>query len=189
MRLHRKRREVSRWTDEHRAALIGWDWFNVFARGMGPFTDHPGLAVPYRIRDDHQARIDERKREAWEDLRDELLEIWIADKPFSRPHSWWSYDAPELRRCTSGTHPWQLPEFIAYCAEHEREHPGFTARIMTPHCGKPNILACPGMTRDDTYESERDYLIRLALLTEHERQLLAAETTPAAARPTANGTT
>jgi hypothetical protein len=61
------------WDDEHRWALIHCDYFRVFA-------------------------ADDEKREAWHDLRDEILTEWIREHPFTRPRSWWEFDAPEMRR-------------------------------------------------------------------------------------------
>jgi hypothetical protein len=55
---------------------------------------------------------DDQKREAWEALRDEIIDAWAQEHPGTRPSHWWRYDAP---RMPVGTWPgcyWdgQLPE-------------------------------------------------------------------------------
>lgn len=153
------------WTDQHIEALIGHDWFNTF----GP--------------DDAKETL-ELRREAWEELGDGLLFDWVRDSPFTRPHSWWTFNAPERRRCVNGIHPHDVPEHIAHVERTDREYPGFKARHDCLHLGVPNLIGGPGFDREPRpeYEDERNYLIRLELLTDHERELLATEsqlTTPA----------
>jgi hypothetical protein len=36
-------------------------------------------------------------REIWTELREELLDIWIAERPGTRPAAWWLFDAPRWR--------------------------------------------------------------------------------------------
>lgn len=105
-------------------------------------------------------------REAWEALRDELLQEWIAEKPGSRPWAWWTFDAPERRR-RIGTwrvrdgaakdpitrqfadtdyelvedgkpHPFDIPERQAYVRDWAAEYPepASTANRLT--FGKPS---------------------------------------------------
>lgn len=172
------------WTDRHKACLMGdHDFFGLFDRGkMAEFADRPG-GIPYRVRDDEADRIRERMCEAWDDLRDELLPMWIAEHPFTRPRGWWTCEAPELRRCTNGVHPFERPEFIEHCERLEQEYPGYTKRVSKTWWGVPCISAIPGLDGKAQYESERDYLIRLDLLTDEERELLANESPTAPAAP------
>jgi hypothetical protein len=39
---------------------------------------------------------DGQKREAWDALRDEILEAWVQEYPGTRPSHWWRYDAPRM---------------------------------------------------------------------------------------------
>lgn len=71
-RIRRKRKSRTSWADEHRAAVLSHDFFNLFADG------------------DHEHRC-------WRDLKSELLPEWIAQHPGRRPRCWWLYDAPAER--------------------------------------------------------------------------------------------
>jgi hypothetical protein len=154
------------WTENHREALIGHDWQHAFGDDLDTQADNP------------------ERRAAWEELGPQLLLDWVKEQPFTRPHSWWTFDAPERRRCITGPHWHDKPETIAHVEELERQYPGFKKRHYRLSYGTPNLLGGPGYDfhNQPDYESERDYLIRLDLLTTHERELLAAETniTPAA---------
>ena len=88
-------------------------------------------------------------REAWEDLRDELLEEHIRDHPGRRPWAWWEWDSPsELRlEAAPGTEPVGDERWF----------------------GKPRCYA--GLPIPE-YESDADYLERHDLLTEAERKAL-----------------
>lgn len=166
MRLARRRREREGWTDEHKAALLGHDFFNVFREARF-------LVAAYKAEyADHDQEAEALRAEAWHDLRDELLPIWIADKPFSRPDIWWKCDAPELRRCVNGVHPFERPDFISHCAECEQQHPGYTNRMKKTWFGKPCIFGAPGLDGKAEYETERDYLERHNLLTPTELALI-----------------
>lgn len=65
--------------------LTGHDFFN---QAFGRTLFHPSTP----------AHAYDAMREAWEDLRDELLPAWIAENPGTRPWAWWKFDAPEPRR-------------------------------------------------------------------------------------------
>jgi hypothetical protein len=161
--VRRRRNDRCEYTEEHVSALLsGFDFFYAF-------TDDVPRFVPSRDREaeggDEEAPVAlERKREAWERLGDELLEAWIEKHPFSRPWAWWRFAATEMRRCTSGEHPYDL---------YERMGEKFNRRYSF---GRPAFsLRHDRYGYDSKFESERDYLIRLDLLTDHERQLLADE--------------
>ena len=34
-------------------------------------------------------------RQSWEENRDEVLAVWIAERPGTRPSCWWQWEAPE----------------------------------------------------------------------------------------------
>src|SRR3954466_9433161 len=52
-------------------------------------------------------------REAWEDLRDELLPLWIAAHPFSRPLGWLLFDTTQPRLRVVGEQAIEAAEFQA----------------------------------------------------------------------------
>jgi hypothetical protein len=37
-------------------------------------------------------------RQAWQALREDILERWVRQHPGTRPYGWWAYDAPRWRR-------------------------------------------------------------------------------------------
>lgn len=59
-----------------------------------------------------------RFREVWDEMRDEVLEAWIAEKPGTRPQHWWMYDAPRSA-------PGSLPR----CSQFEGELPELRRRV------------------------------------------------------------
>ena len=99
-------------------------------------------------------------RACWLDYWDTILPIWIENCPGTRPYAWWCFAAPERRRRIDGKpHPFdrsgrKLPEGIS---PHEL------------HYGMPRYLK----TEDDfqaQYETEYDYLLRLKLMSQTEKQ-------------------
>lgn len=124
----------------------GPDHLRALTRGHGFFPDtFPG---------------DEGKKEAWEELRDEIMADWIRTKPGTRPHAWWLYEAPEPRRCLNMPHPFESAGRTAFL--------GVQAHALS--FGKPRCLVTPNSAPgcpDDfaaVYESERAFLERLGLL-------------------------
>lgn len=90
----------------------------------------------------------------WQAHGDEVLADWIAEHPGTRPHGWWMCDAPGPRARIDG---------------------GPEASPDTPRrFGVPSIYRC----EDDwsaEYESEADYLARLNLLVDGERERLEVQ--------------
>lgn len=86
-------------------------------------------------------------RRCWEELRDELLERWIAARPGTRPWAWWQFDAHEPRRLLPGS-------------------PGFSLDPVPPDCVSFGMVHCSCRAEefDNEYESEWAYLERLDLL-------------------------
>lgn len=106
--------------------------------------------------------------EAWRRHRRDIMDEWISEHPLTRPWAWWAYDAPERRRCLSGTHPHDNPERERIIRECEREHPGYREQVSRLSYGMPNAL----MLRSDfdaIYETTADYLERLNLMDPSER--------------------
>lgn len=95
---------------------------------------------------------EEELREAWEQLRETILADFIAKNPGRRPWAWWEYDAPEPRRQIA---PGPKPV-------------GDDRWFGMPRCYR-------GVPPPEMYESEADYLDRLELLTDQERETLARQ--------------
>jgi hypothetical protein len=144
--IKRRAKAKMEWTREQRRQLV--DGHEHFGRGFGRWPGHPVRPLDLDL-----------AREAWGELREELLPAFIREHPFSRPWAWWCFDAPEPRReaedgddadpCTFGTPRWW--------AEYRE--------------GTPTQLLPPGQL----CESQRAYLTRLGLLTDHERELIRRE--------------
>src|SRR5262249_38366366 len=72
------------WTREQRRQLL--DGHEFFGKGFGrPWSIHRPLDLDL-------ARV------AWNELRAEILDEFIANNPGHRPWAWWQFDAPEPRR-------------------------------------------------------------------------------------------
>lgn len=113
---------------------------------------------------------DAELQRAWEAARDELLAACVEQHPASRPWGWWRFEAPERRQRIDGKpHPFDNSARAAHVKEKKIQ--GDTCRLSF---GVPPVRCVPD-DWDAVYESERDYLDRLFLLTEHERDLLAVE--------------
>jgi hypothetical protein len=103
-------------------------------------------------------------REAWEELRDDILPAWIEARPGTRPFAWWRFDAPERRRCTNGVHPFDDPLQREKLDALVRKHPcGCGALAYELNFGVPRLT-----TWTAAYETEGEYLLRLGLLTDAE---------------------
>ena len=133
--LNKKLRERREWSEEHREALTtGMDFFHVFAE------HHGELSLDYY----DSPIIEERRRQAWEQLRRVLLPEWIAARPFTRPTGWWKFDAPEpRRRCLNRQHPHDNPERLAYLAQLELEYPNYRRSAERLSAGIPSVIVGP----------------------------------------------
>jgi hypothetical protein len=158
-----RRDRAGTYTDEHIDALLtGFDFFHVFkdlARVDSRNRDSAAWSIS-----EASTRAHERKRLAWEELRDDLLPAFIEQHPFERPWAWWVWEAPERKRCLNATHPHDDSRWPAHLDKHL-------------FYGTPRYICFMPESGDLSfqYEDERDYLIRLDLLTAGERELLAAE--------------
>jgi hypothetical protein len=88
-RRSRLRRRSSGWSDQQVEILkTGADYF-------GEFQDEAEM------------------RQAWQDLRKEILAEWLQNHAGSRPFGWWCFDAPKgsRRDCVNGRHPFDDPRF------------------------------------------------------------------------------
>ena len=112
---------------------------------------------------------------AWEELRDELLPTFIAERPGQRPWAWGAVESPEPRRRIDGRpHPFDDPQREAQL-EQDRQHLDYALHALeySLSFGLPNLWVLPS-DGCDAYEREQDYLHRLGLLTYAESQALEA---------------
>lgn len=102
---------------------------------------------------DHEAQA----RALWEEWREVMLRDWIAHYPGTRPHAWWTWDAPEPRKLLEGE--WSF---------HDAWPDTLREKFKSPrHFGtcSPTALINPA------WETEYAFLQRHKLLTSSERGL------------------
>ena len=124
----------------------------------------------------HRGECDDAAmREAWSELRDDILADWIAERPGSRPWAWWAFDATEPRRRIDGKpHPFDNRARERLVDQHRT--PDDDRRRLTGAyrlaLGVPSV----SIVADDGeagYETEAEYLDRLGLLIGGEREAMA----------------
>lgn len=101
---------------------------------------------------------------AWRDLESDLLPEWIAENPFTRPVAYWLFDAKQPRLPVVGEQKLEALEWSrSQC--HFRQYFFFNVNRR---------LGIDDGSRDSeaAFESEKQYLQRLDLLTDGERDLL-----------------
>lgn len=96
-------------------------------------------------------------REGWEVLRKSILERWAVEKPGHRPWAWWRYDAPERRRCLNYPHPHDVPG---------RPNEGLSRGLPSAYIPEFDPWGIK-------FETEPEYLARLGLLSDDEREALS----------------
>jgi hypothetical protein len=129
---------------------------------------------------DHFSSVEEI-RQAWEIIRDEILQDWIRMEPRygsgrpgpgTRPWAWWEFDAPELiQRIDGKPHPFDNPERIEHVEKISQKYPRFAEHAYKTFFGRPGCLCI----RDDfeaEFETPAAYLSRLGLWLPGEHELL-----------------
>lgn len=106
--------------------------------------------ISYQLRD---ARVFAK---TWKQWRKAILKSWVDVLPGSRPHGWWMFDATERRRTIEGVDFFERRPDIDIAARKYR---------FGMSCGTDFKLPEP------VYEKEADYLSRLGLLTDEEKQI------------------
>jgi hypothetical protein len=103
-----------------------------------------------------------RKPELWHDHREEIEREWFSLQGlFSRCWAWWKFEAPEPRRRIGG-------EGIA-----ATDTPDCPACAKKLSFGRPTVWDADYADETETwFETQRDYLIRLDLLTPEEKRIL-----------------
>lgn len=144
--IKRRAKAKMEWTREQRRQLL--TGFEFFGQGFG------------RDGSDRRPLDLNLAREAWEELRDELLPEFSRENPFSRPWAWWCFDAPEPRReAADGGSGDDAEAWLG--------SPAWWARFReTTSATSRASRGC---------ESFREYLTRLDLLTVEERELIRRE--------------
>jgi hypothetical protein len=121
----------------------------------------------------------DKLRELWEEVQDDILEDWVAERPGTRPRLWWRYSAP---RISAGS--WE-PTNDSYLDGRLPE-----PRLQTSGAGAPvweHFAYAPsfeyglpaswvGFDPADAprFESQASYLRRHDLLTAKEKHVLKA---------------
>jgi hypothetical protein len=100
------------------------------------------------------------ERELWARHREQLLRQWVADHPGTRPHAWWSLDAPEPRRALGG-------RGVLLCGEFIRNLRADLDRGLL-------VFASIDVGDPPRFESEATYLARLGLFLDGERERIPA---------------
>ncbi|NQT14226.1 MAG: hypothetical protein HQ582_15835 [Planctomycetes bacterium] len=155
MGTNRRRRRQGRrqdWNDDHRRGLLRGMWF--FPDTFGP---HCGGCHG----EPHWSKIEA----AWDDLRDELLQLCIGKRPGHRPAAWWWFDLPtgEWRRRHVSGH-----DSIADLPDEKQGDP--RALLFGVH----NAHGAEAFKRGIVVESQPAFLARLGLLTDAEKAALGA---------------
>ncbi|MDZ4779595.1 MAG: hypothetical protein SGJ19_05025 [Planctomycetia bacterium] len=118
-------------------------------------------------------------REAWQAMKDELLPAFIQQCPGQRPWAWWKFEATERRQPADGKpHPFDDPERQAHLDRIAASMPvedreAYYASCNELYFGLPRCL-CIKADFGRLYEDQATYLERLGLLTDAEREFIAA---------------
>jgi hypothetical protein len=102
---------------------------------------------------------------AWRDLEGELLPEWIAENPFTRPVGWLLFDAKKPRLRTVGEQRIESVEAA------EKRGLGDLRLCFFEELNQ-RLGAEETRYDEQNWETEKQYLCRLNLLTESERALL-----------------
>ena len=102
----------------------------------------------------------------WRDHGPKIMRSWIKSSPGSRPWAWWKFDATERRRCTSGKHPFDEPDFESQRRKTELD-------IAELRFGIPQYYSAEQIASKISFETEEVYLKRLNLMSDYELILLA----------------
>jgi hypothetical protein len=101
---------------------------------------------------------------AWRDLEAEILPEWIVSNPFTRPVGWLLFDAKQPRLPVVGE---QAIESLEWSREHCHSRQYFFFDI-----NRRLHIDDGSNNSEELFESEKQYLCRLNLLTDGERALL-----------------
>jgi hypothetical protein len=104
-------------------------------------------------------------RAAWLDVYDELMPIWVAEHPFTRPLCFWLFDATAPRVRVVGE---QRIESEQWARERGADFRRSYFERLNERLGYPSTQ----WPETGEYESEKQYLCRLGLLFDSERELL-----------------
>jgi len=125
-----------------------------------------GVSLVTRFGTFHNGRGDkEALRLAWNDLRDEIMEEWIAANPFSRPWAWLYFDATEPRQRTVGEQRMESQQWAK-----GRKLGNY--RLCWFEDLNKRLGAEETRYNEGDWETERQYLARIGALTESEIALL-----------------
>ena len=125
-----------------------------------------GVALTTRFGALHKGQGDKAGlRQLWEELRDELLDQWISEHPFTRPFAWLLFDAKEPRLRTVGEQ--RIESLEAAQKRGLGEYRLCHFENLNRRLGAEETRGSEG-----EWETEKQYLCRLNLLADSERALL-----------------
>jgi hypothetical protein len=130
------------------------------------------MEPPYGKNPENDQNLTQLMRRHWREHRSKLLPAWIAERPGTRPRSWWLFDAPlNLRRIFVDGKEFEPAR---------RRYQNRAEWIQSTYYGAHKCIGGPGVENDLatftppddveewTEEPERDYLARHRLLTAGE---------------------
>jgi hypothetical protein len=113
--------------------------------------------------------VDDDRRAAWEEIRHDVLEAWVATRPGTRPWAWWAFDAPRVARGREHACVARLRLGGGGIAKRD------AAAVMDDgEFGVPALWVDGTLDPDDppVFESQAAYLERHGLLMPGERERL-----------------
>lgn len=167
-RLRRSRRRGTRaFTRLHIYTLISGFVFSDAPYGDGAARRN------LRLTDENR----ERMKGDWKRHQKRVVEVHRAERirdgqdPISRPWAWWEFEAPEHRKIVKES------QTLAPIWDEDRDYNGHSRVSFGMARGYQRIPGALDSPRDErpTYETEREYLIRLNLLTPEEKAIIANE--------------
>ena len=106
-------------------------------------------------------------REAWNELRGELMEQWIAEHPFTRPWAWLLFDAVAPRLRTVGEQRMESQQEVEARGLYGGDYRRCYFQTLNHRLGAEETR-----TSEGDWETEQQYLSRIGALTESELALL-----------------
>jgi len=116
----------------------------------------------------------ENLRRLWGQYRDTVLEVWIAERPGTRPSTWWLIDAPRIPagKWPGSYYDGKLPQPRQQLRG--SGSPAWESVAVTPHflLGIPESWGDLNADDPPVFESQAAYLDRLGLLAPGEKRRL-----------------
>lgn len=124
-----------------------------------------GVACTTRFGVPHRLRDRDGLQALWNELRDDLIDEWVSEHPFSRPFGWLLFDITKPRLAVEG-------EAALESAEWFRTEDKDLRRCYFLGINRKLGIEDDSHDAKAAFESEKQYLIRIGALTETELALL-----------------